>query len=620
MVGYGFIFSFPRQLNTELRYLQDSFDRYFKQIDKEIAFHVDIQDGAPTSRPSYHSSYLSGKVPSSWRPSQGSWRNAPRVMEAIKAIENGQHKDSPTTAPEIISALKSLKSNSSIHLLPADKGGAMVIWPSADYDREAIRQLSDTENYEELPSDVYIARLTSLRKEVIKAAIICRRAHLITAGELELILTRELKGCPIYFLPKVHKKPNDVSETFHGRPIAPGPSSLTFPIDTLLAELTAPLLKLVPGSIRDTPDLLLKLEGLGTLPPNARLYTADVIGLYPNIPWEEGIAAATAFYRDNLDYLRDYHTKRGRTEPPPAELFEHLLRLVLENWYIEFKGSRYFHQKNGTAMGACISVYFAITFMFSIAKDLIRNPPPFLIFFGFFIDDLIFIFNTDDETLIQNTINSITTTEIKLTLEFVDPNLGGPYLDTLLRIDKLTNLIESKPYRKPTSTDSFLHASSAHPKHVIRSISKSQFIRIKRLSSSDEAYQVEADRLTRSFILRGHDARDITKARTEVQSMDRRTLLLNCSRGPQVDTSAKNDYLNSFRFIFPYTPSLDTSSLRKQLDWLHATIGQSYSSHPDSSQHYHASLFTKNKSTLILSNRNLLASYFSAGLKKRPRD
>lgn len=493
----------------------------------------------------------------------------------------------------------------------------MVVWPSADYDREALRQLSDAENYGELPPDRFSLRLDSLHKTVIRLATICRRLQLLTSGELDLIKARKHRGCPFYMLPKVHKKPNEASATFHGRPIAPGPVSLTFPIDTLLAELTAPLLKLIPASIRDTPDLLLKLDQLGSLPPRAKLYTADVVGLYPNIPWEAGITAATEFYAENLAFLRDHHSKRGRAEPPAPDLFEHLLRLVIENWYLEFKGTKFYHQKNGTAMGACISVYFAVTFMYSIAKKLILNPPPFLLFFGFFIDDLIFIFDTDDLDLIISTINSITTNEIKLTIEFVSPLDGGPYLDTLLRINKDTNLMESKPYRKPTSTDSFLHAASAHPKHVIRSIAKSQFIRIKRLSSDETAYNKEADRLTRSFMLQDHKIRDISKARSDVERMDRLTLLQNCSRN-SAESSSNNDYLNSFRFIFPYTPSLDTATLRKKLDWLHATIGTFYSSNPDPSQQAHAKLFTKNKSTLILSNRKLLGSHFSASLKKKP--
>jgi hypothetical protein len=53
------------------------------------------------------------------------------------------------------------------------------------------------------------------------------------------------------------------------------------------------LVPLMPSYLQDTPDLLRQIEVLSRtpLPPNAFPVSIDVVGLYSNIPTEEGIAA-----------------------------------------------------------------------------------------------------------------------------------------------------------------------------------------------------------------------------------------------------------------------------------------------------------------------------------------
>ena len=43
--------------------------------------------------------------------------------------------------------------------------------------------------------------------------------------------------------------------------------------------------------IRDPRDSFKKLKGLGSVPQNALLVTADVVVLYPSIPHQEGLEA-----------------------------------------------------------------------------------------------------------------------------------------------------------------------------------------------------------------------------------------------------------------------------------------------------------------------------------------
>ena len=52
-----------------------------------------------------------------------------------------------------------------------------------------------------------------------------------------------------------------------------------------------PLAKKVESYIKDTNHFLKWLKESGSLPKNATLCTTDLVGLYPNIPHEEGLAS-----------------------------------------------------------------------------------------------------------------------------------------------------------------------------------------------------------------------------------------------------------------------------------------------------------------------------------------
>ena len=43
--------------------------------------------------------------------------------------------------------------------------------------------------------------------------------------------------------------------------------------------------------IKDSGDFIKKTRNLGSIPENATLVTADVVGLYPSIPHEAGLKA-----------------------------------------------------------------------------------------------------------------------------------------------------------------------------------------------------------------------------------------------------------------------------------------------------------------------------------------
>ena len=96
-------------------------------------------------------------------------------------------------------------------------------------------------------------------------------------------------------------------------------------------------------------------QGLGSLPKNAILCTIDVVGLYLNIPHEEGLAS-----------IRNHLDNRENKELTTDTLVE-LTDIVLKNNYFQFL-DKTFKQKRGTAIGTKFAPPYSILFMADLEK------------------------------------------------------------------------------------------------------------------------------------------------------------------------------------------------------------------------------------------------------------
>ena len=102
--------------------------------------------------------------------------------------------------------------------------------------------------------------------------------------------------------------------------------------------------------IKDSDDFIKRTRNLYSIPENAILVTADVVGLYPSIPHEAGLKAL----REVLDN-REQHTI------PTSELLM-MADFVLKNNYFEFNG-QIKQQISGTAIGNKFAPPYASLFM-----------------------------------------------------------------------------------------------------------------------------------------------------------------------------------------------------------------------------------------------------------------
>ena len=515
------------------------------------------------------------------------WTNQSQFQELNKnlklATSGGVLPNASTNKRRpLYDSLLALGTDTSIHVISADKGGATIVINTIDYDREADRQLSDKKTYTELDKATYDLGLATTADTVKCLANELLRGGNITKTERSVFYSKltKLEGSYIYFLPKIHKKFNKSINAFPGRPIAATFMCVVHTLDKYITELTKPLLPIIPGSLIDTTDLLVKLPK-GKLSNRSRFVTSDVNSLYPNIPWRGGIDAATAFYADHIRFLRKHNRDNGLLPPPTVTIFHDAITTVITRSFITFKGRRFFQQASGTSMGSCISVYLANAYMYQLTMRHIprgiNQPAPerpkWLLFFERFIDDLILIVEDCTKEDIDSFFLGISNETISY--ETTEPSISTPALDVLLTICQETFTIVTEPYSKPTSKPTFLHASSMHPTHSIHSLPYAQFLRLKRISSSDAIFQRHAATHSQAFSLRGYSTATIQKALKKTNAIPRSKLLIRKSEREMEPTKS---VANSFKYIVKYSENGDWNRVKKILQEMHASATQFYQS------------------------------------------
>ncbi|XP_043927909.1 F-box only protein 36 [Protopterus annectens] len=81
---------------------------------------------------------------------------------------------------------------------------------------------------------------------------------------------------------------------------------------------------------------------------------------------------------------------------------------------------------------------------------------------------------------------------------------------------QVDHTLETRVHRKFPKYNTLLHASSHHPCHIINNIPKSQYLRIKRICSSEQTRQECQQDLTNRLVTRGYSKDHISQAVTQV--------------------------------------------------------------------------------------------------------
>lgn len=595
-LDYGFI---PNQ-NPAHSAVQNSITSYLEKMDRLNYFNH--EDQATNNRRGYVSHLFNRP----WIAPKTDWKSLPIINAALENLETALELQNEADFPSPLqNAWKSLSENQQIYVMKADKGGATVLWDRKEYCREAHRQLSNHDTYELIDQNNVDVVLSDLQVLKVKMAnYLCHHNH-ITRREMSLITDAQSKIPAIYFLPKIHKTINAESGTFPGRPIVATFECHLHWLDKYLTEITNELHSEIPHSLIDTMDLLHKLQHFDTpLPNNFRLLSADVTNLYPSIRWTPGIAASTEIYSNLYPRLTSQAILRNRLMPPPPPLFAAILQAILENSYMHFLEKEIYHQKRGTAMGMCISVFFAKCYMSKLIQPVMNNPPLHLRMLKVFIDDCI-IASTGKDSEILDLITSISNEDIQYTYQ--PPQATTNMLDLTVFI--CDGKICTKPFCKPTSKPFYLHAKSMHPRTMIQSIPGSQLLRLRRNSTNTKDFIPPARTLLKTLATRGYDKKMLSSAYEKVLLTPQLDLL---NRGDSVNSTSAR-FRESIKLIIPFNTNFHCGNIRKALTRVHEAISNHFLNLNNGAEDRNP--LNKISSEIVFSNSQTLSTRFTSKYK-----
>ncbi|XP_072141640.1 uncharacterized protein [Dermacentor andersoni] len=209
-------------------------------------------------------------------------------------------------------AIQSLRNNSSIAILPSDKGNAMVLLDKSDY-HNMLALLEDHHTYAPLAYDPTSRLQTKLQK------LLARLFKLVPPHHVALyhrLLCTNGSAPAIYGLPKVHKP--DVPL----RPIVDFTRSPLYRLSGYLHQVLSPLAGKTSTHVENSSAFVAKIKDI-TLSEDDALVSFDVTSLFTSIPVDLAVATCK-------EALEADSGLPGRTPFDVPELGE-LLRFCLSN-------------------------------------------------------------------------------------------------------------------------------------------------------------------------------------------------------------------------------------------------------------------------------------------------
>ena len=240
-----------------------------------------------------------------------------------------------------------LRDDASITIKEVDKRSVVVVWDREDYLREANSQVGDKDVYREVKGDAEGPPMKFIKCVLGKI----RNRGDISDKTLDYFLLNNPKLGRFYLLPKIHKRLHNVP----GRPVISNSSYFTENISFFLDFHLEPLTQKVKSYIEDTNDFLKKITNLPPLPDDLTLCTIAAVGLYLNIPPEEGLIAIK----------RALDTRKNKTISTDS-LIE-LAECVLKNNIFELD-KFVFKQLRGIAIGTKTAPPYGIIFIDSLEE------------------------------------------------------------------------------------------------------------------------------------------------------------------------------------------------------------------------------------------------------------
>ncbi|XP_069184728.1 uncharacterized protein [Procambarus clarkii] len=426
-------------------------------------------------------------------------------------------------------ALRSLCDRKDVVIKQADKGGSVVLWKKKNYEDEMGRHLEDIQTYKPIQHGPTALLNAQKRSKSLVLGLYNNGGGkgLMRVPARDTFLAFESEIPNIYLLPKIHKGVDPETGTWPGRPVLSGCKAPTKPVDKIVTALLNPLLPLLKERLKDTTDLLLRLnktnEERGPVPEGAILFSLDIVSLYPSIPQREAASLVADFFDRNAYKVGRELRSAGIFKPPTKGLLMEAILHIMRDTILTF-GDKTYRQIKGTAIGASSSVAIAEIFVHEVFESRRRNLGNGPDLYFRYIDDIfgIMVGNMEDLDGFFEWTNTVHP-NLKFTLEKNTSELN--FLDTTIYIDSVTRRLETKAYYKPTNLHMYLHYFSDHPKKLKDSLPYSLGLRLKRINSSEDTLQNQLEDLWTFFRDRDYPMDVLEKAKRKLDSTTREQAL-----------------------------------------------------------------------------------------------
>ena len=206
--------------------------------------------------------------------------------------------------------------------------------------------------------------------------------------------------------------------------------------------------------IRDSSRFLETIKNIHSIPDNAMLVTADVVGLYPGIPHSAGLNSL----KKTLENIVNKQI--------PTSVLVKMTKFILSNNYFEFS-EKVFQQISGTAIATKFAPPHACIYMGQVETEFLQTQRFKPLVLLRFINDIFFIWTNGGENL-KNFMKDFNNFKSKLKFTFECDRNSINFLD--LNMNRNNGELTTSVYIKPTDRNQHLHYRSSHLDHIKRSI------------------------------------------------------------------------------------------------------------------------------------------------------
>ena len=384
-------------------------------------------------------------------------------------------------------AIRSLAGDRSIVIKKADKGSCVVVWDRLDYQIDGEKQLKDRKVYQEVNfSENIFPDLVEKSNTMFKNL---RRKGVILEKQLKHFSFEYKKATnlgKLYLLPKIHKCLKSVP----GRPVISICGTPTKKMSEFLDHHLKPVMQNDWSYIKDSGDFLRKIRNVGNIPENAILVTAEVVGVYPNIPHNAGLKVLI----NNMLEAREHNIVS-------TDNLIKMARFVLENNCFEFNGAVK-KQISGTAISTKFAPPYPCIFMMNEPETKFSQTQSLQPLVQLrYIDDIFFI-QTHGKGTLKKFLDDLNSFDNNIKFTHEPSKENATFLDLIVKLSK--GCLTTDLHIKDTDRRQYLNFNSSYPDYTKRSIIYSQILRLTKICTFKNGILRHRDEIELWFQRRGY--------------------------------------------------------------------------------------------------------------------